>query len=813
MSIQQLLLGAAGASGYNLQRSVRLRQSASGYLNRTPSVAGSRTTWTWSGWVKIGVISSNDNALFMALNNASGAYNVNDWSGVFLRANATFDFIVGNGGSVSGRIITTQVFRDFSSWYHLVFTYDSTNATSTDRMRMYVNGARVTAFSTATYPSINTNSYQNTTNSQFIGQSWLSGAPSNPFDGYLAEVNFIDGQALTPASFGSTNALTGVWQPAPYTGTYGTNGFYLKFTDNSTAAALGTDFSGNSNTWTVNNISVTAGVTYDSMTDVPTLTSATAANYCTINPISGAFTSTTFSAGNLDMTVSGGVFNKGVAGTIAIPRTGKWYFELTLNSGAGTPGGIGVGFGAVSGKLYGDSADLTSLAWATDSAGNIYANSASIATATTWNTNGKLCACTIDYTNNEIKFYVDNVLSYTLSGANFPTVDVMPLVHNGARGVSLNFGQRPFAYTPPTGFVALNTFNLAASTIVKGNTVMDATIWSGDGTSPKAQTNAAGFQPDLVWIKNRSVAYSHNLFDSVRGSGTARSLQSDNTNSEATNASNTALYGYLSAFNSNGFSTTNGTDPTSSSIWVNASGQTYVGWNWKAGGAAVTNTSGSISAQVSANPTAGFSVVTYTGTGANATVGHGLGVAPKMIIVKQRNGTFTWRVYHASLANTQVLFLSATDAATTETTAWNSTTPASSVFSVGTSNGTNGSTNTYVAYCWSEIDGFSKFGSYTGNGSTDGPFVYTGFRPKFILRKGTISAGINWSIIDSSRNTYNLANANLFPNTSGAESVPSGEVDITSNGFKVRSTSFNNSGEVYIYACYAENPFKNALAR
>jgi hypothetical protein len=535
------------------------------------------------------------------------------------------------------------------------------------------------------------------------------------------------------------------------------------------------------------------------MTDVPTLTSATAANYCTINPISGAFTSTTFSAGNLDMTVSGGAFNKGVAGTIAIPRTGKWYFELTLNSGAGTPGGIGVGFGAVSGKLYGDSADLTSLAWATDSAGNIYANSASIATATTWNTNGKLCACTIDYTNNEIKFYVDNVLSYTLSGANFPTVDVMPLMHNGARGVSLNFGQRPFAYTPPTGFVALNTFNLPASTIVKGNTVMDATLYTGNA-STQTVTNAGGFRPDLVWVKARNQAYQHGLFDSVRGS--TKGLVSNSTAAEAT-------FNSLTSFNSNGFSlNTDYNDPL-------GVGATYVAWQWQAGqGTTSTNTAGSITSSVSVNATAGFSVVTYTGTGANATVGHGLGVAPRMIIVKQRNGTFTWRVYHASLANTQVLYLSATDAATTETTAWNSTTPTSSVFSVGTSSATNGSTNTYVAYCWSEIDGFSKFGSYTGNGSTDGPFVYLGFEPKFILAKRTNTTG-NWNLLDGTRDPYNPVGTYLYANTADAEGANASTLDFTANGFKIRQTygDWNVSGSTYAYAVFAENPFKNSLAR
>jgi hypothetical protein len=363
-----------------------------------------------------------------------------------------------------------------------------------------------------------------------------------------------------------------------------------------------------------------------------------------------------------------------------------------------------------------------------------------------------------------------------------------------------NFGQRPFAYTPPTGFVALNTFNLAASTIVKGDTVMDATLYTGNGGTITV-ANAAGFQPDFVWTKSRSTgSTNHLLTNSVVGSGV--NLYSNLTNAESTRGC---------TFTSTGFSYTYPAEGGDG----NVSGQTYVAWQWQAGGAAVTNTDGTISAQVSANPTAGFSVVTYTGTGSAATVGHGLGVAPRMIIVKNRNNTFTWRVYHASLANTQALYLSATDAATTETTAWNSTTPTSSVFSVGTSSGTNGSTLTYVAYCWSEIDGFSKFGSYTGNGSTDGTFVYLGFRPEFIMVKRTDTTS-QWNIWDTSRNNFNVANSNLWADSSEEEFTSSSyDADFLSNGFKLRNSSAgrNASGGTYIYMAFAENPFKNSLAR
>jgi hypothetical protein len=776
------------SGGYNLQRSLPFRSSASAYLNRTPASAGSRTTWTWSGWVKIGAISANDNALFMALNNASGVYNVNDWSGVFLRAGSSFDFIVGNGGSVSGRLVTTQAFRDFASWYHLVFTYDSTNATSTDRMRMYVNGSRVTAFSTATYPSINTNSYQNSTNSHFIAQSWLSGAPSNPFDGYLADVNFIDGQALTPSSFGSTNSVTGVWQPKAYSGTYGTNGFYLPFTDNSALTTssnvgLGRDYSGNGNYWTTNNISITSGVTYDSMTDVPTLTSETAANYAVLNPIDNAFPG--LFDGNLRCTDSTGSWGTRRS-TIAM-TSGKYYFEMTAGSANSMFAGL-VSTTAFIGTTY------------LGNSGNGFGYYSDGTPGASYTTND-IIGVAYDAAAQTCTFYKNNVSQYTVSSIAAGIYHFA--VSTRGSTVNVNFGQRPFAYTPPTGFKALNTFNLPNSTILAGNKYMDATLYTGNG-STQTITNAAGFRPDLVWIKNRNNTRWHILTDSVRG--TNSQMFSNDT------AAQEARTDRLTAFNSNGFS-------VGSYIDVNNNADTFVGWQWQANGAAVTNTSGTITSQVSANTSAGFSVVTYTGTGVNATVGHGLGVAPKLVIVKKRNGVQEWMVGSSSLTSwNNYLVLNTTAAQAGATTIWNNTAPTSSVFSVGNSTNTNGNTNTFVAYCFAEIDGYSKFGSYTGNGSADGPFVYLGFRPRYIFIKRTDTSGFPWWILDTARNTYNVADLGLYTNTNDSESAagfPYTTLDFVSNGIKLRNTAggVNASGGIYIYAAFAENPFKNALAR
>jgi hypothetical protein len=250
---------------------------------------------------------------------------------------------------------------------------------------------------------------------------------------------------------------------------------------------------------------------------------------------------------------------------------------------------------------------------------------------------------------------------------------------------------------------------------------------------------------------------------------------------------------------------------------INTSAATYVGWQWKAGGTAVSNTSGSITSSVSVNTTAGLSIVTYTGTGANATVGHALTAAPSMVIVKNRSSAVAWAAWHTSIANTQYLVLNTTDAVATGATWWNSTSPTSSVISVGTSTSTNASGNTYVAYCWAPVAGYSAFGSYTGNASADGPFVYTGFRPRWIMIKNVSIINQIWFVFDTAVNSYNLSQNFLAPNNTNVEytGATNNPIDILSNGFKIRysNTGTNDSGSTMIYAAFAENPFKYSLAR
>jgi hypothetical protein len=796
---------ANGPSGYNLTKSLRFRSSASAYLNRTPTSTGSRTTFTWSGWVKRGTLGVRQ-AIF-----SSGASNVNGVD-IYFTSSDTLTFEEYDGTNYYNR--TSAVYRDPSAWYHIVVAVDSTQATSSDRVKMYVNGSQITAFSTAGYPTQNF-AYQINTASYPARISNGTLYASEYFDGYMAEMNFIDSQALAASSFGSFNSLTGVWQPAKYTGTYGTNGFYLPFTDTTSTTTIGYDFSGNSNNWTSNNISLTAGTTYDSMTDVPTLTSATTANYCVLNPLN-CNSNITLSNGNLSATSSTNGANTVIA-TMPIPSTGKAYWEYKITAVASS---LRINLGAASTTSSitptvnpSNIPDAFALNWASGfsvtvngsytygptGSTNLSVNDVVMIAydATTGNLWGGLNGTW--YNSGNPAAGTGSITTMT-AGLNW-----LPYAYlntsGGANATDVNFGQQPFTYTPPTGFVALNTYNLPNSTIVKGNTVMDATLYTGNN-STQSVVNAAGFKPDLIWQKCRSTAYNHHLVNSIN-TATA-SLTSNNTDA------GTDISNEFTSINSNGFSLAFGLD----NFGMNKSGQTYVAWQWQAGqGTTSSNTSGSITSTVSVNASAGFSVVTYTGNGTSgATVGHGLGVAPKMIVVKGRTGSTNWPVWHIVTSGNN-MFLNATDEASPTNYRFSGT-PNSTTFGISSFADVNTNGGTYVAYCWTAVAGYSVFGSYVGNGSTDGPFVYTGFRPKYWMVKNTTAAGNSWVMVDTSRSPYNVANLLLLADTSGSE-VTTNTFDILSNGIKLRSTdgSRNANGDNYIYMAFAENPFKNALAR
>lgn len=787
---KDVFLKSTGA--YTIARSVRLRSSASAYLNRTFASAGNQQKFTYSVWAKRGTLGGTASIASSGWSGSGATQGGGEFT--FTSDQLNFDQQTNNG--YDWRLLTNQVFRDPSSWYHIVIAVDTTQATASNRILMYVNGVQITSFSSATYPTLNSNTKFNATN-QRIGTIDNGGSPYLYYDGYLAEVNFIDGQALTPSSFGAIST-NGVWQPTRYTGTYGTNGFYLKFADNSTAAALGTDSSGNSNTWTVNNISVTAGTTYDSMTDVPTLTSATAANYPTWNPLQQVGLAT-FTEANLKAVSTSASAPNNIVATMAMPTTGKWYCEVTAICGAASPM-IGIAHINI---LGGYAAYRTTGVYV-----NSIAGASSSGTPSTYTTNDVI-GIAYDADAGTLNFYKNGVAQSggftAISSALGPYTFMVRKDSASGDGGYLNCGQRPFAYTAPTGFVALNTYNLSTPTIANGAAYMAATLYTGNNSTLAVTNtvNGVSFQPDFAWIKSRSAATSHSWMDVLRGyTGPQTSyprLSSDLTAAELNN-------GGITAFNSTGFNLNN------DAAIVNTNAATYVAWQWKAGGTGSSNTSGSITSTVSAGTTQGFSVVTYTGTGAAGTVGHGLGVIPSMIIAKRRSAIGSWPIYHTSLGNATGMFLNVTNAANSQPNLWNSTTPTSSVFTVGTDVETNASATTLVAYCFAAVAGYSAFGSYTGNGSADGPFVYLGFRPRWVMVKRT-DATSDWYIWDTTRDTYNVATATLLADTSGAETSAT-SIDDLSNGFKCRSaTVVNVSTGTYIYACFAENPFKYSLAR
>lgn len=789
--------------GYQISRSLRFNSADSAYLNRTPASAGNRRTWTWSAWIK-------RSALGVTQQIFSSRPTSSPYALIYF-ASETLNY-----AETGLTLTTTQVFRDVSAWYHIVIATDTTQATASDRLKFYVNGVQVTSFSTATYPSQNYDTQINTATQHNLSGAQPYGAEY--FSGYMTEVNFIDGQALTPSSFGETNAQTGVWQPKAYSGSYGTNGFYLNFSDNSntTAATLGKDYSGNGNNWTPNNFSVTAGAGNDSLVDSPTsygtdtgVGGAVRGNYATWNPL---WLSGTFVNGNLDATTATG---DSAVGTTFGMSSGKWYAEFTITRTLPTTSGAAyIYVGLMSSAMPASTAlGESSLSYSYISQSGDKRNGATItAYGSAYDVNDVI-GVAFDADAGSLTFY-KNGTSQGTAFSSIPAATYFFGIGDGSStltaSASLNAGQRPFAYTAPSGFKALCTQNLptptiGATTATQAGKYFNPVIYTGNGGTQSV--TGVGFQPDFTWVKSRTTTNGNGFEDAVRGAG--QTLESNNTSAEV------GYSAYFTAFTSDGFNMALGGG------FFNSNGQNYVAWNWKANGSGSTNTAGSITSTVSANTTSGFSVLTYTGTGAVATIGHGLGVAPSMVIVKSRSTPSSsyaarWSTYHISLGNTKVIRLESTEAAATASY-WNNTTPTSSVFSVdGDIYGANVSGVTYVAYCFAPIAGYSAFGSYTGNADTNGPFIYTGFRPAYVLIKQTSLGVNNWFIYDSTRSTSNLTQQPLLANATDAElNSSSYGLDLLSNGFKIRNTdsNTNQNGQTYIYMALAQNPFKYSLAR
>ena len=788
------------SGAYEIKQSLRFERTDSAYLRRTFGTPTTQNVYTFSTWLKyIGwgtdtFTRSNYKDTWLL----SPYQDNDDWGA--LQVNNDLKFVNYTSDSDSrgtdGGIATNMVVRDPSAWYHVIFVLDATQSALSDRLKIYVNGVKQSVTSVGNPVGQNQTTILNKASTiHDIGRNERIGqldSNARYFSMMLAETHFVDGQALDATNFGEVDTITGAWIPKKYSGSYGNNGFYLKY-DPSATNGIGHDHSGNGNNFTATGFS-TSGTGTDVMSDTPTN------NWCTLNPLNqdSAFT---LSNGNLQLTSTATTGSVGVTSTSAV-SSGKWYWEVTRDSW-----NINCGTGLITTSSPRSSAVTGSGGKGVTYLGtNIYKDGSSVQSGLSQTVDGDVIGIALDLDSSTVQFYKNNSAIGTAVSISAETWTPSFGMDTGGYGANVtttfNFGQRgAFAYTPPTGYKALNTANLPEPTIKKGSKYFDTVLWTGDGNN--RTISGYNFSPDFVWTKSRSNAYSHKLYDAIRGAG--KILGSNSTDAETTDTNT------LSGFTSSGFSL--GTD-----TGINGSGVTFVGWAWDANGAGSSNTDGTITSTVSANPTAGFSIATYTGTGSNASFGHGLGFVPSMCIIKQRNTAQSWWVWHQALgnnvgANNTMLELNGSAATYAADDVFRGFT--SSVVNIGTDSGSNTNGGTYVAYCFSEVAGYSKFGSYTGNGSSDGPFVFCGFRPKFVMFKRTDSTG-DWFILDGVRETYNYVSRQLGANNSGAESGPDVyNVDFTANGFKLRNSvaAFNASGGTFIFAAFSETAFKFANAR
>jgi len=573
---------------------------------------------------------------------------------------------------------------------------------------------------------------------------------------------------------------------------------------------LGIDRSGNNNTFTVTNMTLAA----DQMVDSPTN------NFCTFNAIDNQGVAT-FSEGNLKISqdISYAFWN----GTFWVDK-GKWYFEALCNAIGTDADGFRIGFSNI--PCEDGTTSSANIAWtmAYLSDGKAWDGVTNFDDYASYGaTDIVAMAIDLDAGTPTLKIYKNNSLLGTRNiSAAFQDVLISPFIGDqgaGTIGGVMNFGQDSsfaggktaqgnqdsggigdFYYTPPSGYLALCTSNLPATIIPSEH--FNAMLYTGTGSNQAV--TGVGFQPDLLIVKNRETTGNNLVFDVLRG-GDGTNLEGLRTDRETVASIQSDE---MRSLDTDGFTTDTGGD-------TNGSGQGIVAWNWKANGSGSSNTNGSTNTTAtSANTDAGFSISTYTGTGANATIGHGLSKAPEMILVKKRNDAGDWMV-QANDDPTDYLRLNTTHASTDSDAAWNDTAPTATVFSVGTDGAVNNDTQTFVAYCFHSVDGYSKVGSYTGNGSTDGTFVYTGFKPEYVLIKRVNSAGQQAPIYDSARDTYNVAVTSLKSDDATIEQTNQGSLDFLSNGFKTRNAegSTNTDGGIYIYLAFAETPFKYSNAR
>ena len=732
--------GAGG--GYEIGNSLRFRgalafadpSSASPQrLTRTFGTPTNQQVWTFSTWIKTTGIAAAAGG-----GGTPGYYHCliqgGDFAGALYSNTGLYAVWAGDSQAKAG----SGAMRDPGAWYHIVFAFNGSNCT------IYRNGV-----SLGTGGSAGTNSFNTArAHTLFSVASGVSGQRTG-FDGYAAETHFVDGQALAATDFGEFNA-DGVWIPKKVEGlTYGTNGFILDFSD---PADIGADRSGNGNNFTPTGFELTDTTShlYDWMADSPTN------NYCTLNPLktSGG----TYNEGNLQ------VFGATPDGTLLL-KSGKWYFEGTQLTACFAPRKPGsewtlIGFRSANSGA-GEATGLHDNGFfidrtVSDTRGELLGHDL---------VPGNVIGVALDIDANTYEFFVNNssVKTGTLSAT--PGVGVFPYVWSADSThaqYAINFGQRAFKHTPPTGFEPLSTAEMPAAGVANPSDHFQTILDTGANILTNAQ---ATFPNGLWWIKDRVGTNQNQLVDSVRGGNLALQCPAQVEAAYAAPAGNS------------------------------------VAWCWNAPDT-WTDNSGSVNASGRRNQAAGFSIVEATPT-TSCTIAHGLTQAPEFIVACSRT-TNNWEAYHVSTGKDQRLNLNSS-AAAAASGAWLNTAPTSSVFSY---NAGGQAGNAHVIYCWHSVPGYSSFGSYVGNGNADGPFIYTGHRVGWLLVKRTTSS-YNWRLFDSSRSVYNPVTIGFTEQTAAETTNAAFTHDLLSNGFKMRNTydALNLSGVTYVYMAFAEHPF------
>tara|TARA_B100000780_G_scaffold131751_1_gene92371 strand:+ start:14 stop:2449 length:2436 start_codon:yes stop_codon:yes gene_type:complete len=800
------------AEGYQIENSLRFNDGDVAELLWPASAhsGGNRRTFTHSFWTKRGVVTSTHQVLFEARDGDGGSSDNIKWE------NGQLAVIYQDG--TLGRLKSTALFRDSSAWYHIVVAVDTTQGTNTNRIKVYVNGVQLTSF-TGTNTYMDQNSDTRTSYASSDQQYGNARHPDNDhaLDGYLADINFVDGLQLTPTSFGEYNKY-GQWVPINPKVVYGAEGYRLQFLlPTANAANIGKDTSGNGNNFTPDNL-----VASDQMLDTPTN------NFATMNFLTNSGTSLTLSNANLG--ISGFGSARQVHSTI-MPESGKWYAEFLMGADMDDLQ-VGIANSEATGYLgqTNNSMGMISINGKRIKGGSQSAYGSEFV-------NGGIISVALDLDNSKVFLAEDNTFQDSgnpVNGDNPMFSSINPYIkqmgfaigsNDSGGDVVANFGQDgsfagnktsgghsddngrgDFFYAPPAGYLALCTKNLPEpeNNIIPSEN-FNTVLYTGDASDDR--DIQVGFRPGWTWIKQRNGTANHTVWDIMRG-GT-KYLNINTANADATDADGVDTGKTNAQIGGGG-----GFRLLGSSAQTNGNNNTFASWHWKASDAGgVSNSNGSITSSNNVNTDAGFSIVTWSGTAEIGTVGHGLSKIPRLIAVKNRSaGSTDWQIFTTRMTSFNEMNFN-TNHASTATNVFNDTEPTSSVFSIDASAVVNGDGNAMIAYCFHDVLGFSKFDSYEGNNNANGRFVHTGFRPALLWIK-KIDDSNGWQIFDNKRSPHNVVNARLQHEVTNAEATNIDAIDFTSNGFKLRTTDTNfNAATTYDYMVWAETPFKFSSAR